>query len=68
MTDEAIHDAVEAAIDEANTKQARIRRVKKFVILDTPLTIERGELTPTLKVKRKIVREHFADEIEQMYD
>jgi len=67
MSAEAVQAAVQAAVDEANAKQARIRQLKKFVILDEPLTIENGELTPTLKVKRKIVRERFADKIEDMY-
>jgi len=68
MTPDEIEDAVAAAVDEANAKQARVRRVKKFKILDEPLSIDHGELTPTLKVKRKIVRERYADEVERLYD
>jgi long-chain acyl-CoA synthetase len=41
--------------------------VKKFVLLETPFSIESGELTPTLKVKRPIVKERYEDEIESMY-
>lgn len=58
---------VQAAIDETNKGLARVRQVKKFTVLAEPLSIERGELTPTLKVKRKVVRDHFAAEIDAMY-
>ncbi|MEA2025000.1 MAG: long-chain fatty acid--CoA ligase [Actinomycetota bacterium] len=62
-----IREVVQGALDDVNADAARVRQLKKFVILDEPLSIEHGELTPTLKVKRKVVREHFAGEIEGMY-
>ncbi|NIA26043.1 MAG: AMP-binding protein [Gammaproteobacteria bacterium] len=65
---DAVDHAVQAAIDETNTDLARVRQIKKFTILDEPLSIERGELTPTLKVRRKVVRDHFAAEIDAMYE
>ena len=43
------------------------QQVKKFTVLKRNFTIEDGELTPTLKVKRKQVNEHFSAEIEAMY-
>lgn len=52
---------------EVNPQFARVEQVKKFRILHRPLGIEEGELTPTLKVKRNKVNEHFADTIESMY-
>ena len=63
-----VHAAVEAAIEEVNLGLGRVRQIKRFTILQQPLSIERGELTPTAKVKRKVVREHFAAEIEAMYE
>jgi long-chain acyl-CoA synthetase len=44
-----------------------VEQVKKFAILDRDLTVEDGELTPTLKVKRSVVNERFADVIESLY-
>ena len=46
---------------------ANYERVRNFTILDRPLTAENGELTPTLKVRRKVVEHLFKDEIERMY-
>ncbi len=62
-----ISDAIWEAVEQVNQKLARVEQVKKIKILPRPLSIEDGELTPTLKVKRNKVSEHFADEIESMY-
>ncbi len=63
----ALRERVQKIVDETNTHLARVETIKKFVILPRSLTVEHGELTPTLKVKRRKVNEHFADEIESMY-
>jgi long-chain acyl-CoA synthetase len=59
--------SIQAHIDEMNTHFARVEQIKKFTILHRNLSIEDGELTPTLKVKRAKVNDHFADDIEAMY-
>ena len=59
--------AVQNQIDEVNEKLARVEQVKKFTILPRQLGIDTGELTPTLKVKRKAVNQNFSREIEAMY-
>lgn len=58
---------IQKHVDEMNAKFARVEQIKKFTILPRNFTVEDGELTPTLKVKRRIVNDHFADEIEAMY-
>ena len=58
---------VQSAVDNVNSKVARVEQIKKFTILPRQLSIEGGELTPTLKVKRDKVSAHFASEIEAMY-
>lgn len=57
---------VKAEIDRLNKSLADFERVKKHRLLDRGFSIESGELTPSMKVKRKVVREKFADLIESM--
>jgi long-chain acyl-CoA synthetase len=59
---------VQETLDDVNAKVARVEQVKKFTILDHDLTQETGELTPTLKVKRNIVYEKYADVFDAMYE
>ncbi|MCC6873714.1 MAG: long-chain fatty acid--CoA ligase [Sandaracinaceae bacterium] len=62
-----IEAEVMKTVEEVNQKLARVEQVKKIKLLPRPLSIEEGELTPTLKVKRNKVAQHFADLIEEMY-
>lgn len=62
-----VHASIQEKVDAVNENFARVEQIKKFVILSRQLSIEGGELTPTLKVKRNKVTEHFANEIETMY-
>ncbi|HUJ61548.1 MAG TPA: long-chain fatty acid--CoA ligase [Kofleriaceae bacterium] len=63
----AIRSAIQVRIDEVNQQLARVEQVKKFAILARPFAIDSGELTPTLKIKRKVVAQKYATEIEAMY-
>lgn len=58
---------VQTQIDAVNEKLARVQTIKKFVILPHELTIDGGELTPTMKVKRKVVNEKYKKEIASLY-
>jgi long-chain acyl-CoA synthetase len=59
---------IQKGIDEqVNPLFARVEHVRQFRILPRNFTVEHGELTPTLKIKRRVVNEHFATEIESMY-
>ena len=58
---------VQEELDRANAHYAQVEQIKKFAILDRDLTIEDGELTPTLKVKRSVINERFAELFETMY-
>jgi len=59
---------VQTTIDEVNARVGRVEQIKRFVILPHDLSQETGELTPTLKVKRNVVHEKFAAEVEALYD
>lgn len=62
-------DYVQMQIDEkVNSLLARVEQVRKFTILPRDFTVEDGELTATLKIKRRVVNEHFAEDIEAMYE
>jgi long-chain acyl-CoA synthetase len=63
----SIREAVGATIDEINARFARVEQIKKFRILPREFSIEEGEVTGTLKVRRDVVADHFAAEIEAMY-
>jgi long-chain acyl-CoA synthetase len=54
-------------IEKMSEHLASFERVKKFVLIDRDFTIESGELTPTLKVKRKTIEKKFQDEIDALY-
>lgn len=54
-------------IDTVNARLARVQAVKKFKVIPQDFTVEGGELTPTMKVKRKVVTEKYKKEIEQLY-
>ena len=58
---------VQQAVDAANAKVGRVEQIKKFTILPEDLSQATGELTPTMKVKRKVVGEKFAGVIEALY-
>jgi long-chain acyl-CoA synthetase len=61
------NELVQGIVDEVNRDRVRVEQIKRFAILPRDFTQEDGELTPTLKLRRKVVHEHFADEIEQLY-
>ncbi|MCZ7667365.1 MAG: hypothetical protein M5U34_09230 [Chloroflexi bacterium] len=53
--------------EEVNSLFAKVEQIRQFRVLPRDFTVEDGELTPTLKIKRRIINEHFQDEIESMY-
>jgi len=63
----AVRALVQEALDRANAKYAQVEQVKKFAILDHDLSQETGELTPTLKVKRNVVNDKYADVLDRLY-
>ena len=61
------HKQLEEALAELNQKFSSPEQIKKFTVLSRDLSVDDGELTPTLKIRRKQIRENWADEIEAMY-
>jgi long-chain acyl-CoA synthetase len=57
----------QAAVDEVNRERTRFEQVKKCIVLDRDFSPEHGEVTPTMKLRRKAIIEHFAAEIDKLY-
>jgi long-chain acyl-CoA synthetase len=58
---------VQQLVDDVNRDRVRVEQIKRFSILPRDFSQEEGEITPTLKLRRRVVQEHFRDEIEQLY-
>ena len=66
--DKTINKMLRERIDTLQQGLATYEQVKRFTLLPHPFSIERGEMTNTLKIKRRVVFEHYANEIEKMYE
>jgi long-chain acyl-CoA synthetase len=62
-----VRAAVEQAVAEVNAELGRVEQIKRFTILERDFSAEEGEITPTLKLKRRVCIDHFSDEIERLY-
>jgi long-chain acyl-CoA synthetase len=58
---------VQEAVDEVNRERSPFEQIRRFAVLPRDFTQEAGEVTPTLKLKRRVCQQHFAAEIEQLY-
>ncbi|SDO33028.1 long-chain acyl-CoA synthetase [Nakamurella panacisegetis] len=66
-TEPKVRELIGGYIDELNSKLERWETVKKFVILDRDLTVEDGELTPSMKVRRKVVEKQHMGRLDELY-
>jgi long-chain acyl-CoA synthetase len=62
-----VRAAVEQAVESVNETLGRVEQIKRFAVLPRDFSVEDGEITPTLKLKRRICLEHFQDEVERLY-
>jgi long-chain acyl-CoA synthetase len=62
-----VRDEIQRAVDDANQHVSRAEAIRKFTILPTEWTVDSEELTPTLKLKRRVVTQKYAGEIESLY-
>jgi len=67
VTSPEAREMVEEYVDRLNAGLNRWETIKKFVILDRDLGVEEGEITPSMKVKRKVVEEHYKDQLDSLY-
>jgi len=67
VTSDAMHEEIAAYVEKLNSQLNRWETIKKFVILEHDLTVESGELTPSLKVKRRVVESNYRDRLDALY-
>jgi long-chain acyl-CoA synthetase len=64
---EQVRELVQDHLDKVNSRYAQVEQIKRFRILDHDLSQEEGELTPTLKLKRNVVYERYAQQFDDLY-
>jgi long-chain acyl-CoA synthetase len=64
---EKLHSLFAAAVEEVNKALAQFEKIKQFSILPREFTQDHNELTPTLKFKRKVILEHFKEQVDKIY-
>jgi long-chain acyl-CoA synthetase len=62
-----VRDLIQAEVDAVNANYAQVEQIKRFAILPRDFTLEDGELTPSLKLKRNVVYDTYAEEFERLY-
>ncbi|USQ78548.1 long-chain fatty acid--CoA ligase [Ornithinimicrobium faecis] len=67
VTSPACREMVQGYVDELNVQLNRWEQIKQFVILDHDLTIEEGDLTPSMKLKRRVVTKKYSDQLDALY-
>ena len=67
VSSQQVKDMVAGYVDQLNERLNRWETVKKWILLDHDLTVESGELTPSMKVKRKVVEDNYRDRIDALY-
>jgi long-chain acyl-CoA synthetase len=66
--DPRVVELVSSVVEDVNRDRSRYEQLKRFAILERDFEMERGEVTPTLKLRRGVVLDHFSNEVEGLYD
>ena len=67
-SDGSVREALDTVVESVNATLPAWEQIKKYALIRTPFSIATGELTPTLKVKRRVIREKYGQEIDQLYE
>ena len=67
LPDAKLHAALQAAVDRANQRLSPIEKVRRFIVADEPFGTENGLMTPSLKIRRHLIRDRYRDRLEALY-
>jgi long-chain acyl-CoA synthetase len=67
LDEESVRRAVQEAVDDVNRERSRYEQIKRFTVLPRDFSLEHDEVTPTLKLRRKVILDHFGVEVEELY-
>ena len=67
LSEEAAQSAVQEAVDAVNEERSRYEQIKRFTIVPREFSADHDEVTPTLKLKRNVIIDHFSDEVAKLY-
>ena len=62
-----LHGAVKSIIDQTNMRLAVIEQVRRFIIAEGPFTIDNGMLTPSMKIRRHVIKERYGQALDGLY-
>ncbi|HEX7740814.1 MAG TPA: long-chain fatty acid--CoA ligase, partial [Sphingobium sp.] len=65
--DPAYQTALRAAVDRVNEELSVTERVRRFILTDEPFTIDNGEMTPSMKIRRHVIRARYQDRLDALY-
>jgi long-chain acyl-CoA synthetase len=63
-----VRELIQGVVDEVNADRSRYEQIKRFSILPRDFTVDHDELTPTLKLKRRVVAQNFGEQLDELYD
>ena len=67
VDDPELHKALGAAVDRVNKSMSMLEKVRRFTMADEPFSTENGMMTPTLKIKRHVIKQHYGETLEGLY-
>jgi long-chain acyl-CoA synthetase len=65
--DPDFHRALAAAVDRVNAELSVIEKVRRFILADAPFTVENEQLTPSVKIRRHVLREAYGERLDALY-
>ena len=66
-TDPDFIRAVSAAVDRVNAELSVIEKVRRFILADEPFTVENAQLTPSIKIRRHVIRDVYGERLDGLY-